>query len=162
MSLTILPGEGFGLEVPLLPRRALAAKLAALVEAEHQSLRSMELLKERVSEAGPRARLSILTVFCRAHTTRLRNRLEQMQVGPVLVPEAAGDTLSSRVPLESALRIEAGWARTVAGRYDIVGEAARAQGDISAAWLCELGRQEELERAQGLDDIRRALLGEDA
>lgn len=161
-TLTLLPGEGQGLELPLLPRRALAAKLAALVDAEHQSLRSMQLLKERMPEGGPRARLAILTVFCRAHTTRLRTRLEQMQLGPVPLPEAAGDELSAFVPLASALRIEANWARTVAGRYDIVGEAARSQGDLSSAWLCELGRAEELERAQGLEDIRRALFGEDA
>lgn len=161
-TLSLLPGEGQGLELPLLQRRALVAKLAALVDAEHQSLRSMRLLTERMPAGSPRARLSILTVFCRAHSARLRGRIEQMQLGAVPLPADAGDAFSAFVPLESALRIEAGWARTVADRYDIVGEFARGQGDISSAWLCELGRQEELERAQGLDDVRRMLFGGDA
>ena len=62
---------------------------------------------------------------------------------PALDTELSADLLV-------ALRREASFARTSAARYEQVAEMARTHADLSSAWVCELNRTEELDRAREL------------
>jgi len=125
----------------------LAAALAAAWESEVVSARRMTALAERVEDPRSRARLMVLAAFCRAHASRLLARLAALGRGPLPVPsldtELSGDLLAE-------LRREALFARTSAGRYESVAEMARTHADLSSAWVCELNRTEELDRAREL------------
>jgi hypothetical protein len=125
----------------------LAAALAAAWESEVVSARRMTALAERVEDPRSRARLMVLAAFCRAHASRLLARLAALGRGPLPVPaldvELSGDLLGE-------LRREALFARTSAGRYENVAEMARTHADLSSAWVCELNRTEELDRAREL------------
>ncbi|MCP3101626.1 hypothetical protein LZ198_22370 [Myxococcus sp. K15C18031901] len=125
----------------------LAAALAAAWEAEVVSARRMTMLAERIMDARIRARLMVLAAFCRAHASRLLARLAALGRGPLPVPpehiELDADTL-----LE--LRREGAFARASAARYETTAELARQQADLSSAWVCELNRTEEQDRAREL------------
>ncbi|NTX08186.1 hypothetical protein HUA74_42775 [Myxococcus sp. CA051A] len=125
----------------------LAAALAAAWEAEVVSARRMTMLAERIMDARVRARLMVLAAFCRAHASRLLARLAALGRGPLPVPpeeiELDADTL-----LE--LRREGAFARASAARYETTAELARQQADLSSAWVCELNRTEEQDRAREL------------
>ncbi|HET9449594.1 MAG TPA: hypothetical protein VFO83_01865 [Aggregicoccus sp.] len=125
----------------------LAAALAAAWESEVVSARRMTALAERVEDPRSRARLRVLAAFCRAHASRLLARLAALGRGPLPVP--ALDTELS-ADLLAELRREASFARTAAGRYETVAEMARTHADLSSAWVCELNRTEELDRAREL------------
>ena len=130
----------------------LAAALAAAWEAEVVSARTLAALGERFSDPRLKARMRVLSSFCRAHASRLMARLSALGRGPLPVPpeevEADGD-------LAELLRREAVAARTAAMRYATMADLARSQADLSSAWVCELNRSEEEDRAAELLELAR-------
>jgi hypothetical protein len=125
----------------------LAAALAAAWESEIVSARRMSALAERVGDARARARLMVLAAFCRAHASRLLARLAALGRGPLPVPPGDID-LDPDLVLE--LRREGAFARASAARYESTAELARQHADLSSAWVCELNRTEEQDRAREL------------
>jgi hypothetical protein len=125
----------------------LAAALAAAWEAEIISARTLTAISEKCQDVRLKARLLVLAAFCRAHASRLLARLSAMGRGPLPVPpegiEADGD-------IRRALVEEAMAARSSAARYEEMAETARLQADYSSAWVCELNRAEEEDRASEL------------
>lgn len=125
----------------------LAAALAAAWEAEVLSQRVMTELAERVDDRRTRSRLLVLSAVCQAHASRLLGRLASIGAGPLPVPPDDLDIPSS---LQEALRKEGLRARTSAIRYAQVAETCRRTNDPAAAWVCELNRAEEEDRAAEL------------
>lgn len=125
----------------------LAAALAAAWESEVVSARRMTMLAERLGDSRGRARLMVLAAFCRAHASRLLARLAALGRGPLPVPpeeiELDEDTVME-------LRREGAFARASAVRYESTAELARQHADLSSAWVCELNRTEEQDRAREL------------
>lgn len=132
----------------------LAAGLSAAWESELVSSRTLTLVAEEISEPHHRARLLVLSAFCRAHASRLLARLAAMGRGPLPVPPEV-DLDSAPMPV--LLEREAKHARACAARYAQLTEHARAQGDVSSAWVCELNRTEETERADELMKLVEAM-----
>jgi hypothetical protein len=122
----------------------LAAALAAAWEAEVVSARTLTELAERISDPRLGARLRVLAAFCRAHASRLLARLAALGRGPLPVPAESEEDLGD---VEAVLRKEAHFARVCAGRYETLAQLARNQADLSSAWVCELNRTEEEDRA---------------
>lgn len=137
-------GEGTGMNAR---HSRLAAQLAAAWEAEIVSAKTLTVIAEYSGDVRLKARLLVLAAFCRAHASRLLARLSAMGRGPLPVPpedvEMEGD-------LRRALMAEAVAARSSAGRYEEMAESARLQADYSSAWVCELNRAEEEDRASEL------------
>lgn len=135
----------------------LAASLAAAWEAELVSAKTLTVIAERSGDVRLKARLLVLAAFCRAHASRLLARLSAMGRGPLPVPpeevEVEGD-------VRRALLAEAVAARTAAARYEDMAETARQQADYSSAWVCELNRAEEEDRAQELCRLAEGRLPE--
>jgi hypothetical protein len=94
--------------------------LAAAWEAEVVSARRMTALAERIGDARVRARLMVLAAFCRAHASRLLARLAALGRGPLPVPP-------EDIELDPDTILE-----------------------LSSAWVCELNRTEEQDRAREL------------
>ena len=94
-----------------------------------------------------KARLLVLAAFCRAHASRLLARLSAMGRGPLPVPP---DEVEVEGDVRIALRAESVAARASAARYEDMAETARMQADYSSAWVCELNRAEEEDRANEL------------
>ncbi|MBX5482494.1 MAG: hypothetical protein IRZ16_11760 [Myxococcaceae bacterium] len=122
----------------------LAASLAAAWEAELVSARTLSTIAERSEDVRLKARLLVLSAFCRAHASRLLARLSAMGRGPLPVPP---EDVEVPHELRRALVEEAAAARASAGRYEEMAETARLQADYSSAWVCELNRAEEEDRA---------------
>jgi len=125
----------------------LAAALAAAWESEVVSARRMTMLAERLGDSRGRARLMVLAAFCRAHASRLLARLAALGRGPLPVPPEE-ISLDDDTVLE--LRREGAFARASAARYESTAELARQHADLSSAWVCELNRTEEQDRAREL------------
>jgi hypothetical protein len=125
----------------------LAAALAAAWESEVVSARRMTMLAERLNDSRGRARLMVLAAFCRAHASRLLARLAALGRGPLPVPPEE-ILLDADTVLE--LRREGAFARASAARYEATAELARQHADLSSAWVCELNRTEEQDRAREL------------
>lgn len=125
----------------------LAAALAAAWESEIVSARRMSALAERVGDARARARLMVLAAFCRAHASRLLARLAALGRGPLPVPP---EDIELDPDLVQELRREGAFARASAARYESTAELARQHADLSSAWVCELNRTEEQDRAREL------------
>jgi hypothetical protein len=125
----------------------LAAALAAAWESEVVSARRMTMLAERLGDSRGRARLMVLAAFCRAHASRLLARLAALGRGPLPVPPEE-ISLDNDTVLE--LRREGAFARASAARYESTAELARQHADLSSAWVCELNRTEEQDRAREL------------
>lgn len=125
----------------------LAAALAASWESEIVSARRMSALAERVGDARARARLMVLAAFCRAHASRLLARLAALGRGPLPVPP---EEIELDPDLVLELRREGAFARASAARYESTAELARQHADLSSAWVCELNRTEEQDRAREL------------
>lgn len=125
----------------------LAAQLAAAWEAEIISARTLTAIAERSSDVRLKARLLVLAAFCRAHASRLLARLSAMGRGPLPVPP---EHVTVEGELRRALIEEASAARSSATRYEEMAETARLQADYSSAWVCELNRAEEEDRATEL------------
>ncbi|WP_244224654.1 hypothetical protein [Corallococcus sicarius] len=100
-----------------------------------------------MNDARVRARLMVLAAFCRAHASRLLARLAALGRGPLPVPPEEID-LDPDTVLE--LRREGAFARASAARYESTAEMARQHADLSSAWVCELNRTEEQDRAREL------------
>lgn len=130
----------------------LAGSLAAAWEAEVVSARVLAAMADRASDAKLKARLMVLSAFCRAHASRLLTRLSAMGRGPLPVPP---DHVEIDEELPEALRREAVSAKAAAVRYEAMAASARGQSDLSSAWVCELNRGEEEGRASEL--VRLAL-----
>lgn len=132
----------------------LAAALAAAWEAEVVSARTLAALGERFADPRLKARMRVLSSFCRAHASRLMARLSALGRGPLPVPpedvEVEGD-------LAEMLRREAIAARTAALRYATMADLARSQADLSSAWVCELNRSEEEDRASELLELSQGV-----
>jgi hypothetical protein len=125
----------------------LAAALAAAWEAEVVAQRVMTELAETVQERRCRSRLLVLSAVCQAHASRLLGRLASIGAGPLPVPP---DDLEIPPDLADALRKEGLRARCSAVRYAQVAETCRRTNDPAAAWVCELNRAEEEDRAAEL------------
>ncbi len=125
----------------------LAAALAAAWEAELTSARTLTTIAERTEDVRLKARLLVLAAFCRAHASRLLARLSAMGRGPLPVPP---DEVEVEGDVRIALRAESVAARASAARYEDMAETARMQADYSSAWVCELNRAEEEDRANEL------------
>jgi len=125
----------------------LAAALAAAWEAEVVSARTLAGLGERFDDPQLKARMRVLSSFCRAHASRLMARLSALGRGPLPVPPEDIDVDGDLLEL---LRCEAVAARTAALRYGSMADLARSQADLSSAWVCELNRSEEEDRATEL------------
>lgn len=124
--------------------RRLAAALAAAWEAEVTSARRMAALAERMPAAAARSRLLVQSAFCRAHACRLLARLSTHGRGPLPVPPSLPDLAPE---LAEALLKEARQAKDASVRYRTAADLARAHGDLSSAWVCELNGHEEEDRA---------------
>lgn len=125
----------------------LAAALAAAWEAEVVAQRVMTELAERIQDRRCRSRLLVLSAVCQAHASRLLGRLASIGAGPLPVPP---DELDIPDSLADALRKEGIRARCSAVRYAQVAETCRRTNDPAAAWVCELNRAEEEDRAAEL------------
>lgn len=125
----------------------LAAALAAAWEAEVVAQRVMTELAERIQDRRCRSRLLVLSAVCQAHASRLLGRLASIGAGPLPVPP---DELEISDSLAEALRREGVRARCSAVRYAQVAETCRRTNDPAAAWVCELNRAEEEDRAAEL------------
>ncbi len=125
----------------------LAAALAAAWESEVVSARRMTMLAERLGDSRGRARLMVLAAFCRAHASRLLARLAALGRGPLPVPP---EEITLDEDTVTELRREGAFARASAARYESTAELARQHADLSSAWVCELNRTEEQDRAREL------------
>ncbi len=134
----------------------LAAALAASWEAELVSARRLSELADQAPEPQLTARLMVLSAFCRAHASRLLARLCALGRGPLPVP---GEEDPNPADLAEGLFREAQAARAAAQRYGGMAELARAHQDLSSAWVCELNKGEEEERALELLRLARQRLG---
>src|SRR4051812_45696419 len=92
----------------------LAASLAAAWEAELVSAKTLSAIAERSDDVRLKARLLVLSAFCRAHASRLLARLSAMGRGPLPVPP---EEVEVETDLRRALVDEASSARSSAGRY---------------------------------------------
>lgn len=128
----------------------LAAALAAAWEAEIVSAKTLTTIAEQSQDVRLKARLLVLAAFCRAHASRLLARLSAMGRGPLPVPP---DDVPVAPELRRALLDEAVAARSSAARYEEMAETARLQADYSSAWVCELNRAEEEDRAAELSRL---------
>jgi hypothetical protein len=137
----------------------LTAALAAAWEAETLSVLTLENLAERASDAATRSRLSALAAGCQAHASRLLARMAAIGGGPLPVPP---DDLQLQERLSDAMREESERSRACAERYSQIATLARKAMDPSAAWVCELNRAEELDRAGELADLAARLPDEDS
>jgi rubrerythrin len=132
----------------------LAAALAAAWEAEVVAARVLSAVAEKADDDPRlRARLLVLAAFSRAHASRLLARLASLGRGPLPVPPEEVDVPES---LAEALRAEAASARQCAVRYEAMAALARASSDLSTAWVCELNRAEEDDRAAELGRLAEA------
>jgi hypothetical protein len=138
----------------------MTASLAAAWGAETVSVRTLEMLAERAPESRTRSRLSSLAAGCQAHASRLLARMAALGGGPLPVPP---DQLELPDSYAEALAREAQKARLSAERYAQMANLARKAMDPSAAWVCELNRAEELDRAAELAELaQRAAADEPA
>lgn len=128
----------------------LTASLAAAWEAEMLGILTLEQLAERAPDARIRARLVALAAGCQAHASRLLARIAAIGGGPLPVPP---DDLELPECFSDAVRGESARARNCAERYALMAGLARKAMDPSAAWVCELNRAEELDRAVELDEM---------
>jgi hypothetical protein len=128
----------------------LTASLAAAWEAEMLSLLTMELLAERAPDGTTRTRLGALAACCQAHASRLLARIAAIGGGPLPVPP---DEVQLPRDYGQAMRQEAERSRCAAERYSMMANLARKAMDPSAAWVCELNRAEELDRAFELSEL---------
>ena len=96
-----------------------------------------------------------MAAFCRAHASRLLARLSAMGRGPLPVPP---EEIEIDPDLRRALQEEAVSARSSAARYEEMAETARMQADYSSAWVCELNRAEEEDRAAELTKLAEGAL----
>jgi len=130
----------------------LTATLAAAWEAEMLSALAMERLAERAPDARTRSRLGSLAAGCQAHASRLLARMAAIGGGPLPVPP---DEVELPGSFSEAVREEAVRARDSSERYAAMANLARKSMDPSAAWVCELNRAEELDRANELVELAR-------
>lgn len=135
----------------------LAAQLAAAWEAEIISAKTLTTIAERSHDVRLKARLLVLAAFCRAHASRLLARLSAMGRGPLPVPP---EDIEVSLDVRRALVDEAVAARSSAARYEEMAEGARLQADYSSAWVCELNRAEEEDRASELARLAEGQLPE--
>src|SRR5690606_32112709 len=133
----------------------LGASLAAAWEAEVVSARLLDALAECHVEPRARAKLRVLAAFCRAHASRLLARLSALGRGPLPVPREVEEVAAA--DLERLLVREAQFARLSAQRYEGLAQLARQHADLSSAWVCELNRTEELDRAGELTHLARGM-----
>ncbi len=128
----------------------LTASLAAAWGAEMLSVRALEYLAEVAPFPRAAARLTALATGCQAHASRLLARMAAAGGGPLPVPP---EELGLPEAFAPALLAEAGRARVSAERYAQMANQARKAMDPSAAWVCELNRAEELDRAAELEEL---------
>lgn len=89
----------------------------------------------------------VLAAFCRAHASRLLARLTNLGCKLLPAPPAG---IELEADIETELRREAEAARAMAARYETTADLARQNADLSSAWVCELNRTEEQDRASEL------------
>lgn len=140
-------------------RSRLTATLAAAWEAEMLCILALEKLVERAPDSRVRSRLSALAAGCQAHASRLLARMAAIGGGPLPVPP---DEVELPASFSEAVREEAERARNAAERYAMMANLARRAMDPSAAWVCELNRAEELDRANELHDLANRCAGQEA
>lgn len=130
-------------------RSRLAASLAAGWEAEMLAILAMEKLAEQAT-GQTRTRLLAMAATCQAHASRLLGRLAALGGAPLPVPP---DDIDLPAHPAEAMRQEAARAQFAAERYSSMANIARKAVEPAAAWVCELNRQEELDRARELLEL---------
>lgn len=138
---------------PRLRYMRVGAALAAAWESEIVTSRQMDALAEAHPDPRARAKLRVLAAFARAHASRLLNRLAAMGRGPLPVPREVDPVDPEK--MNALLLSEAHFARTSAKRYEGLAQLARKHDDLSSAWVCELNRTEELDRANELTHLTK-------
>ncbi|MFN7132650.1 MAG: hypothetical protein ACK4N5_11255 [Myxococcales bacterium] len=113
---------------------------------------AMEKLAE-VATGQTRTRLLAMAATCQAHASRLLGRLAALGGAPLPVPP---DDIDLPDPPSAAMRQEAARAQFAAERYSTMANLARKAVEPAAAWVCELNRQEELDRARELLELATA------
>ncbi|GEL75661.1 hypothetical protein [Myxococcus virescens] len=114
----------------------------------------MTALAERLQDPRARARVMVLAAFCRAHASRLHARLATRRGPlPVATESHGGATIGV------ALKDEANFARRMADRYEVLAELARQHSDLQSAWVAELNRTEEQDRARELMMLAKGMAG---
>lgn len=131
-------------------RSRLTAALAASWEGEMLCILALETLSERAPTPRTRSRLLAFAAGCQAHASRLLARMAARGGGPLPVPP---DELALSESFSAAVGEEAERARHAAERYAAMAGLARKLMDPSAAWICELNRAEELDRAHELVEL---------
>lgn len=149
-TLTVLRGEASGSDPKA---RRLQALLAVAGRDSAEEARRMTALAERMSDPRIRARLMVLAAFCRAHSSRCLNRLDEAKVGLRCLSEA---TAWEAQALPTLLQ-EAQSAAAFAVRLEKMAALAREAGDFATAWVCELNRAEEVDRARELTGLAQAV-----
>lgn len=138
-TLTVLRGEASGASPGA---RRLQALLAVAGRDSAEEARRMTALAERMGDPRIRARLMVLAAFCRAHSSRCLNRLDEAKVGMRCLSEATEGGMHAM----PTLRQEAQSARALAARFEGMAALAREAGDMSTAWVCALNQTEEEDR----------------
>lgn len=132
---------------------ALYARMASACSSAGVSDLKLRSLAQRVGDRRVSARLNVLASFCRSHKQRLLVRMQaqrKLTLVPAdgVVPESSAPKLSGDVVAE--LRSEAEVAKTHALYYEETANLARQHADLSIAWVCDLNRTEEQDRAREL------------
>ena len=130
------------------------AMVAAAWKAEMVEMLTLQALAQKAREPRLSARISSWASVAKAHTTRLISRIAALGGGPLPVPP---EEVEVTVPLDEALAAEIENARYSAERYALIALAARKVFDPSTAWICELNRSEELERANEFSQLALTL-----
>lgn len=148
-TLTVLVGETAA-DAPR-PARKLQAALARMWADSAEAATRLEALADlEAGNARRKAWVTMQAAFCRAHASRINARLRdaKLPLVPCIapVPDMAGER-------REVLLQEAALARAFARRFERIGELARAEADLSTAWVCELNRTEELDRARILTEL---------
>lgn len=128
----------------------LGATLAAAWEGEVVSSLTLAGLAAGTCDVRARARLMVLSAFCRVHASRLMARLTAMGRGPLPVPP---EEILPGEDFCEAILDEAKVAHASATRYEQIAALAREQADLSSVWVLELNRAEEEDRARELERL---------
>jgi hypothetical protein len=128
--------------------------LAAAWKAEMVEMLTLQALAQMAREPRLQTRIASWANVAKAHTSRLLTRIAALGGGPLPVPP---DEVEVTQSLCEALAAESDSARFSAERYAVIALAARKIFDPSTAWICELNRAEELERANELSEFAQTL-----
>lgn len=113
-------------------------------------MRLQELSKRGGMEAQPglAVRLMVLHAFSKAHSNRIQVRLQNLGTGNMPAPVPCPGAVPSDV--RQAMLQEAALAQKLEARYQALAVEARAQGDLSTVWVCDINATESKDCAREL------------